>query len=158
MKFSPTEIKSETSRLFKKLQKVGWTEKACEDIAPITLEINKLKKDKNAIILAHSYQTPDIMYGVADFVGDSYGLSKQAMETSADIIVFCSVHFMAETAKILNPKKKVVVPAIAGCSLSESLTAKDVRDLRKKHPKAGFICYVNTTAAVKAECDACCTS
>ena len=158
MIFSTEEITNETSRLFEKLQKVGWTKDACKKIAPITLEINKLKKEKNAIILAHSYQTPDIMYGVADFVGDSYGLSKQAMETNADIIVFCSVHFMAETAKILNPKKKVVVPAIAGCSLAESITAKDVKDLRKKHPKAGVVCYVNTTAAVKAKCDACCTS
>ena len=158
MKFPDKKIKQETERLHKKLKKVGWTKKACEEIASLTLEINELKKKKNAVILAHSYQTPDIMYGVADFVGDSYGLSKTAMNTKADLIIFCSVHFMAETAKILNPKKEVRVPSIASCSLAESITAKDVRDLKKKHPKAGVVCYVNTTAAVKAECDACCTS
>jgi len=156
--FSKKEVKKETERLYKKLKKVEWTKEACERIAPLTLEINELKKKKNAIILAHSYQTPDIMYGVADFVGDSYGLSKTAMKTKADLIIFCSVHFMAETAKILNPEKEVRVPAKASCSLAESITAKDVRDLKKKHLKAGVVCYVNTTAAVKAECDACCTS
>lgn len=152
------KIKNETDRLHKKLSKLGWTLHACEKIAPLTLEINGLKRKKNAIILAHSYQTPDIMYGVADFVGDSYGLSKKAMNTKADLIIFCSVHFMAETAKILNPEKEVRVPSVASCSLAESITAKDVKDLKKKHPKAGVVCYVNTTAAVKAECDACCTS
>ncbi|MBU0727301.1 quinolinate synthase NadA [Patescibacteria group bacterium] len=158
MKFSAQEIQKEVARLHKKLGALGWTEKACEDITKVTLEINKLKKEKNAIVLAHSYQTPDIMYGIADFVGDSYGLSMKAKKTKADLIIFCSVHFMAETAKILNPEKEVRVPAVASCSLAESITAKDVRDLRKKHPKAGVICYVNTSAAVKAECDACCTS
>jgi len=157
-KFSDKEIHKETDRLYGKLKKLEWTKEACERIAPLTLEINGLKKGVNAIILAHSYQTPDIMYGVADFVGDSYGLSKQAMKTKADLIIFCSVHFMAETAKILNPKKEVRVPTKASCSLAESIKAKDIRDLRKKHPKAGVVCYINTTAAVKAECDACCTS
>jgi quinolinate synthase len=152
------EIQNETNRLYENLKKVGWTREACERIAPLTLEINGLKKKKNAVILAHSYQTPDIIYGVADFTGDSYGLSMKAKKTEADLIIFCSVHFMAETAKILNPEKEVRVPAKANCSLAESITANDVRDLRKKHPKAGVICYVNTTAAVKAESDACCTS
>ena len=158
MKFSELQIKKETERLFKKLKNVGWSKFDCAIIAPMTLEINQLKKEKNAIILAHSYMTPDIMYGAADFVGDSYGLSKTAQETKAKTILFCSVHFMAETAKILNPKKTVIVPTVAGCSLAESITPQDVRDLRKKYPNAAVVCYVNTTAAVKAECDACCTS
>ena len=158
MKFSELQIKKETERLFRKLKNVGWSKFDCAIIAPMTLEINQLKKEKNAIILAHSYMTPDIMYGVADFVGDSYGLSRTAQKTKAKIILFCSVHFMAETAKILNPKKTVVVPTVAGCSLAESITPQDVRDLRKKYPNAAVVCYVNTTAAVKAECDACCTS
>ena len=158
MTFSESKIKEEATRLFEKLEKAGWSKKDCEIIAPLTLEINALKKEKNAIILAHSYQTPDIMYGVADELGDSYGLSIKAKETDADIIVFCSVHFMGETAKILNPKKDVRVPAIAGCSLAESITAEDVKKLKTKHPNAGVVCYVNTSAEVKAECDACCTS
>ncbi len=158
MRFAEDQIKKEANRLFKKLSKVGWSEFDCAIIAPITLEINRLKKEKNAIILAHSYMTPDIMYGVADFVGDSYGLSRTAQKTEAKTILFCSVHFMAETAKILNPKKTVLVPAVAGCSLAESITAKDVKGLRKKYPEAAVVCYVNTTAAVKAQCDACCTS
>ena len=155
---APDQIKNETDRLHSKLEKVGWSKSDCELIAPLTLEINKLKKKKNAIILAHSYQTPDIMYGVADFLGDSYALSLKAQETKADTIVFSSVHFMAETAKILNPKKTVLVPAVAGCSLAEAITADDVRGLKKAHPKAAVVCYINTTAEVKAECDAVCTS
>ena len=158
MEFSFNQIHRETERLFERLSSVGWSESDCEFIAPLTLEINRLKKEKNAIILAHSYQTPDIIYGVADFTGDSYGLSKQAAETKADIIVFCSVHFMAETAKIMNPEKTVIVPAMAGCSLSESIKPEDVKEMKRKFPEAGIICYVNTSAAVKAECDACCTS
>ncbi len=155
---SDKQINGETERLFSKLEKVGWSKSDCELIAPLTLEINQLKKKKNAIILAHSYQTPDIMYGVADFLGDSYALSLKAKETKADTIVFSSVHFMAETAKILNPRKTVLVPAVAGCSLAESITADDVRGLKKAHPKAAVICYINTTAEVKAECDVVCTS
>lgn len=155
---APDKLTKETARLHSKLQKVGWSKSDCQLIAPLTLEINELKKTKNAIILAHSYQTPDIMYGVADFLGDSYALSLKARETKADTIVFSSVHFMAETAKILNPGKTVLVPAVAGCSLAESITADDVRGLKKAHPKAGVICYINTTADVKAECDAVCTS
>ncbi len=155
---SDKQINQETDRLYIKLEKVGWSKSDCALIAPLTLEINQIKREKNAIILAHSYQTPDIMYGVADFLGDSYALSMKARETKADTIVFSSVHFMAETVKILNPGKTVLVPAIAGCSLAESITADDVRELKKAHPKAGVICYINTTAEVKAECDAVCTS
>ncbi len=154
----PTQLNTETERLYEKLHRVGWSEQDCELIAPLTLEINQLKKEKNAIILAHSYQTPDIMYGVADFLGDSYALSLKAKETNADTIVFSSVHFMAETAKILNPTKTVLVPAVAGCSLAEGITAEDVRQLKAEHPKAGVVCYINTTADVKAEVDAVCTS
>ena len=158
MQFETNQITKESKRLFEKLSKTGWSESDCAVIAPMTLEINHLKKEKDVIILAHSYMTPDIIYGVADEVGDSYGLSKVAANTKKKGILFCSVHFMAETAKILNPKKRVLVPSVAGCSLAESITAKDVRNMRQKYPKAGVVCYVNTSAAVKAECDACCTS
>ncbi len=158
MNFSLNQINKEAERLFDNLRKVGWSEPDCELIAPLTLEINQLKKEKDVIILAHSYMTPDIIYGVADFIGDSYGLSKKVMEAKENTILFCSVHFMAETAKIMNPKKTVLIPSTASCSLAESITAEDVRKLRKKYPEAGVICYVNTSAAVKAECDACCTS
>jgi len=152
------QINQEADQLFIKLKKVGWNKSDCALIAPLTLEINQLKREKNAIILAHSYQTPDIMYGVADFLGDSYALSLRASETKADVIVFSSVHFMGETVKILNPQKTVLVPAVASCSLAESITISDVRELKKAHPKAGVVCYINTTADVKAECDAVCTS
>lgn len=151
-------LNRETNRLHSKLKNVGWTRNDCALIAPMTLEINHLKRRKKAVILAHSYQTPDVMYGVADFIGDSYALGQKARETNANIIVFCSVHFMAETAKILNPRKTVIVPAVAGCSLADSITADDVRGLRKAYPKAGVLGYINTTAEVKAECDAVCTS
>lgn len=158
MTFTDSQIQQETDRLFEKLKKVNWSRDDCQLIAPMTLEINQLKKEKNAIILAHSYQTPDIMYGVADFLGDSYALSLKAQKTKADVIVFSSVHFMAETAKILNPTKTVLVPAVAGCSLAEGITVEDVRQLRKDHPKAGVVCYINTSAEVKAEVDVICTS
>ncbi len=110
------------------------------------------------MILAHSYQTPDIMYGVGDYVGDSYGLSVTATEHPAKKIIFCSVYFMGETAKLLNPDKEVLVPRVVGCSLADSISGEQVRKLRKKHPNAGIVCYVNTYAGVKAESDACCTS
>ena len=155
---SAKQISEEINRLHGKLKKVGWSKSDCEVIAPMTLEINQLKKKKNAIILGHSYQTPDIMYGVADFLGDSYALSMRARETKADIIVFSSVHFMAETAKILNPQKTVLIPAVAGCSLADSITADDVRGLRKAYPNAAVVTYVNTSAEAKAESDAVCTS
>ncbi|MBR9700105.1 quinolinate synthase NadA [Candidatus Woesearchaeota archaeon] len=158
MKFTPDQFEKETDRLYDELQKAGWSREDCLLITPLTLEINALKKKQDAIILAHSYQTPDIMYGVADFIGDSYGLARKAMEMDCKKIIFCSVHFMGETAKLLNPAKEVLVPSVAGCSLAASITPEDVRKLRERHPDAGVVCYVNTTAAVKAESDASCTS
>lgn len=158
MQISHSELREETERLYEKLHKLGWTQEACESLAPTTLEINRLKKEQGTVILAHSYQTPDIMYGVGDFIGDSYGLSRKATEHPAQKIIFCSVYFMGETAKLLNPDKDVLVPKIAGCSLANAITAKQVRELRRKHPNAGVVCYVNSYAAVKAESDTCCTS
>lgn len=152
-------IEREVQRLHERLRVVGWSRLECELIAPLTVEINALKRQLNAVVLAHSYQTPDIIYGIADHVGDSLGLSQEAAHTDADVIVFCGVRFMAETAKILSPSKRVLLPAPdAGCSLADSMTAADVRALRAKHPQASAVCYVNTSAEVKAECDACCTS
>ncbi len=121
-------------------------------------QIEKLKKEKNAIILAHYYQTGDII-DIADMVGDSYGLSKKAKETDADIIVFCGVRFMAESAKILNSNKKVLLPAVdAGCPMADMVTPKDIIDLRAKYPAAAVVCYVNSTSEVKAQSDVCVTS
>ncbi|MDH3980361.1 MAG: quinolinate synthase NadA [Gammaproteobacteria bacterium] len=153
-----TDIDNETERLYSKLYHLGWSRGDCELIAPVTQEINELKKEQNAVILAHSYQTPDIMYGVGDYVGDSYGLSVRATDHPAQKIIFCSVYFMGETAKLLNPGKEVLVPRVAGCSLADSITGEQVRALRNEHPDAGVVCYVNTYAEVKAESDACCTS
>ena len=122
-------------------------------------EINKLKKEKNAIILAHNYMTPEIYHCVADIVGDSLKLAREAKNTDADIIVMCGVNFMAETAKIMNPNKTVLIPdPNAGCSLSESITGRDVRLLKEKYPGVPVVTYVNTSADVKAETDICCTS
>ncbi len=152
-------IQLETERLYSKLQHVGFGKELCKMFAPMTLEIARLKKEKNAVILAHTYQTPDLLYGIADFQGDSYQLSKKAQETTADLIIFCGVRFMAETAKILNPSKTVLLPAAgAGCSLAESITAADVRALKAQYPGVPVVTYVNTSAEVKAESDACCTS
>ncbi|SMB92370.1 quinolinate synthetase [Desulfonispora thiosulfatigenes DSM 11270] len=120
--------------------------------------INKLKKDKNAIILAHNYQIEEVQ-DIADFIGDSYDLSRQAASSNADIIVFCGVHFMAETANILSPNKIVILPdKEAGCPMADTIKASDVRKMRSKYPDAAVVCYINTSAAVKAECEACCTS
>jgi quinolinate synthase len=153
------EIQREAWRLYERLSIVGWSLLECELIAPLTAEINARKQLLNAVVLAHSYQTPDIIYGIADHVGDSLGLSMEAARTDADVIVFCGVRFMAETAKILSPQKRVLLPAPdAGCSLSDSITAEDVRRLKAEHPGVAAVCYVNTSAEVKAECDACCTS
>ena len=127
--------------------------------APYIAEINRLKKEMNAVLLVHNYQTPEIFHGVADIVGDSLALARKATEVDADIIVQCGVHFMAETTKLLNPDKTVLIPDLrAGCSLAASITAADVRGMRERNPGVPVVSYVNTTAEVKAETDVCCTS
>lgn len=137
----------------------SYTKERCERLYPLIKDINNLKKQKNAVILAHSYVHPDIIYGVADHTGDSYGLSLKAKDSDEDVIIFPSVRFMAETAKILNPSKTVIDPNPNGsCSLAESIDAETVRRLKEKHPHHTFVCYINTTAEVKAECDVCVTS
>ena len=127
--------------------------------APYIHRIEEFKERRNAIILAHNYQTPEIYGGVADLRGDSLRLAIEASRTDADVIVLCGVHFMAETAKILSPEKTVLIPDMrAGCSLAESITGEDVRELRAGHPGVPVVTYVNTSAEVKAESDVCCTS
>ncbi len=127
--------------------------------APLIQRILELKAERNAIILAHNYQTPEIFHGVADLTGDSLALARQAAATEAQVIVLCGVHFMAETAKILNPQKTVLIPDLqAGCSLAASITAADVRLLKERYPGVPVVTYVNTSAEVKAESDICCTS
>lgn len=127
--------------------------------APYIAAIEKWKKARNAVILAHNYQTPEIFHGVADITGDSLALARRAAETDADVIVLCGVHFMAETAKLLNPDKTVLIPDLrAGCSLADSITGEDIRKLRAKYPGVPVVTYVNTSADVKAETDICCTS
>ena len=153
-----SEVKKATDPIYQKISKaipeIEWSVHA-----PYIYEINKLKKKKNAIILAHNYQTPEIYHGISDFSADSLALAVKAAETKADIIIMCGVHFMAETAKLMNPKKKVLLPDMrAGCSLSSSVTGDDVRKLKKKYPGVPVVSYVNTSAEVKAETDVCCTS
>src|ERR1700686_83559 len=127
--------------------------------APYVSAINEIKRRKNAVILAHNYMTPEIFHCVADFVGDSLQLAREAAKTDAKIIVQAGVHFMAETAKILSPQKTVLIPApLAGCSLAASITAADVRLLRQRYPGLPIVTYINTSAEVKAESDICCTS
>src|SRR5512144_1061852 len=127
--------------------------------AEIAVEINRLKAEKNAVILGHNYMEPALFYSIPDFTGDSLDLSRKAAATDKDIIVFCGVRFMAETAKLLNPEKTVLLPSTkAGCSLAASITAEDVRQLRKEYPGVPAVAYVNTYADVKAEVDICCTS
>ena len=127
--------------------------------APLIAEINRLKREKNAVILGHNYMTPEIFHCVSDFTGDSLALAREAARTDAAVIVQAGVHFMAETSKILSPEKTVLIPdARAGCSLAASITGADVRLLRQKHPGLPVVTYVNTSAEVKAESDICCTS
>jgi quinolinate synthase len=153
-----TDIKLSTDPIFNKISKVV-PEIEWKIHAPLIHKINKLKKEKNAVILAHNYQTPEIYHGIADFAADSLALAIEASKTKADIIVMCGVHFMAETAKLMSPHKKVLLPDMsAGCSLSSSITGRDVRLLKKKYPGVPVVSYVNTSADVKAETDVCCTS
>lgn len=151
-------VERETAPLFERLRGVvpalEWPLHA-----PYIAEINRLKRERNAIVLAHNYQTPEIFHGVADLTGDSLALARMAAETDADVIVLCGVHFMAETAKLLNPERIVLIPDPgAGCSLADSITPADVRLLRERYPGVPVVTYVNTSAAVKAECDVCVTS
>jgi len=154
----------EAKDLYKTLASVDtgvcvYTYEKCEELIPVINEINKLKKEKNAIILAHTYVNPEILYGVADYVGDSYYLSDVARKSDADRIFFVAVDFMAETAKLLNPEKKVYkTNNNGGCSLADSITGAEVNALREKYPDHTFICYINTTADVKAACDLSVTS
>ena len=152
------EVRKATDPIYQKISKV-MPEIEWSVHAPYIHKINKLKKEKNAVILAHNYQTPEIYHGVADFSADSLALAIEASKTSADIILMAGVHFMAETAKLMSPNKKVILPDMdAGCSLSSSITGKDVRLLKEKYPGVPVVSYVNTSAEVKAETDVCCTS
>ncbi len=152
------EIKKATDPIYQKISQV-MPEIEWSTHAPYIHKINKLKKEKNAVILAHNYQTPEIYHGISDFSADSLALAVKAAKTKADIIVMCGVHFMAETAKLMSPEKKVLLPDMrAGCSLSSSITGEDVRNLKKKYPGVPVVSYVNTSADVKAETDVCCTS
>ncbi|MBI4274675.1 MAG: quinolinate synthase NadA [Rhizobiales bacterium] len=151
-------VASETAQLYERIKTVvpavEWPV-----FAPYVKAINALKRERNAVILAHNYQTPEIYNCVADFVGDSLQLAREATKVKAGIIVQCGVHFMAETSKILNPEKTVLIPDLrAGCSLAASITADDVRLLRERFPGVPIVTYVNTSAEVKAESDICCTS
>ncbi len=155
--FTP-EVAAATAHLYERVKNVipaiEWPVHA-----PYVKAINDLKQVRNAVILAHNYQTPEIYNCVADVVGDSFALAREAAKSDADIIVQGGVHFMAETSKLLNPDKTVLIPDLsAGCSLAESITAEDVRALKRKHPGVPVAVYVNTSAAVKAEADICLTS
>jgi quinolinate synthase len=154
------QIAAEADRLAEKgLADLGYSQQELERCARLTWKINVLKQEKKAVIPTHVYQRAEIIHGVADMLGDSYKLAKDCAKTDAKTIVFCGVRFMAETAKILNPEKEVYLPALeAGCSLSESITAADVRALKAKHPGLPVVVYINTSAAVKAECDVVVTS
>lgn len=153
-----SEVEQNTAPLYAKVRKVV-PQVEWPHFAPLIDRINRLKAEKNAVILGHNYMTPEIFHCVADFTGDSLALARNAVKTDADIIVMAGVHFMAETAKLLNPNKKVLIPDLgAGCTLAESVTAADVRALKAKHPGVPVVTYVNTSAEVKAESDICCTS
>lgn len=152
------EVAEATNAIYQKLAH-QYKESHWQTLAPYIYEINRLKAEKNAVILAHNYMTPDIFYGVGDVVGDSLKLARVAAENDANIIIQAGVHFMAETAKILSPEKKVIIPDMeAGCSLAESITGQGLIDFKAKHPGAPVVTYVNTSADVKAESDVCCTS
>ena len=152
------EIEKATAPIYKKISRV-MPEIEWPTFAPYVYRINQLKKEKNAVILAHNYQTPEIYHGVSDFSADSLALAIEAAKTKADIIIMCGVHFMAETAKLMSPEKKVFLPDMtAGCSLAASITGEDVKNLKKKYPGVPVVSYVNTSADVKAETDVCCTS
>jgi len=147
------------TELIRALTGTTYTDTTWEGIAPYIAAINKLKRERNAVVLAHNYMTPDIYYGVADIVGDSLKLAQEAAKCDAAVIVQAGVYFMAETSKILCPDKTVLMPDMdAGCSLSESITGADVRLLKEKFPNVPVVTYVNTSAEVKAESDVCCTS
>lgn len=136
-----------------------YTMEKCEQMIPMINEINERKKAQDTVILAHAYCAPEIILGVADYTGDSYKLSEDATKVSQKTILFSAVRFMGETAKILNPAKDVIIPGpLTGCSLADSITGEQVRELRKKYPDHTFVCYINTTADVKAACDVCVTS
>lgn len=146
-------------QLVQKLNPIYLPHEIEERILPLSEEINRLKKEKNAVILGHNYMTPDVFWGVSDIIGDSLYLSKMAKETKADMILFNGVHFMAETAKILSPEKRVLIADLkAGCSLAEAITREDVKALKAKYPGVPVVTYVNCSAEVKAETDVCCTS
>ncbi len=155
--FTP-QVETETAaihaRLKGKVSDIEWQLQA-----PLIAAINRLKKEKNAVVLAHNYMTPEIFHGVGDYVGDSLGLAREAARSDAAIIIQGGVHFMAETSKILAPEKTVLIPDLrAGCSLASSITGADVRLIKQRYPGIPVVTYVNTTADVKAETDICCTS
>ena len=155
--FTP-EVEAATAEVYERVKsvipRIEWM-----FFAPYIHAINRLKVERNAVILAHNYQTPEIFHGVADFVGDSLQLAQEAERVDADVIVQCGVHFMAETSKLMNPNKTVLIPDMqAGCSLAASITGADVRALREAYPGVPIVTYVNTSADVKAESDICCTS
>jgi quinolinate synthase len=155
--FTP-EVEAATAPLWEKVRRrvtpIEWRVHA-----PLIAEITRLKREKNAVILAHNYRTPEIFHGVGDFVGDSLGLAREAARTDAKVIVQAGVHFMAETSKVLCPEKTVLIPDLrAGCSLASSITGADVRLIKQRYPGVPIVTYVNTTAEVKAETDICCTS
>ena len=155
--FTP-EVETSTAPLGEKVKQhvtpMEWRQQA-----PLIAEINRLKRAKNAVILAHNYMTPEIFHGVGDYVGDSLGLAKEAARSDAAVIIQAGVHFMAETSKILSPEKRVLIPDLrAGCSLASSITGADVRLIKQRYPGLPVVTYVNTSAEVKAETDICCTS
>lgn len=157
LEYTP-ELAKETAQAYERISTVvppvEWPA-----FAPYVKAINDLKKERNAVILAHNYMTPEIFHCISDFVGDSLQLAKKAANTDAEIIVQCGVHFMAETSKLLSPNKTVLIPDMkAGCSLAESITGADVRSMREAYPGVPVVTYANCSAEVKAECDICCTS